>query len=152
MKLKIKKAIKSLISEVAPKGRCWMSQKLSGGKWVGWVKVKVLVSRWCLTLCDPMDCSPPGSSIHGIFQAKILQWVAILYFRGCSQPRINWACCIAGRFFTVLITREAQMDWVIKKKKKWALNLSLGHREFVGRYSGCILGHNPSLHIRNRTV
>ena len=40
-----------------------------------------------LTLCDPIDCSPPGSSIHGIFQAKILAWVVISYFRGSSQPR-----------------------------------------------------------------
>ena len=39
---------------------------------------KVNVSRSCPTLCDPMDCSLPGSSIHGIFQARILEWVAIL--------------------------------------------------------------------------
>ena len=41
----------------------------------------------CLTLCDPMDCSPPGSSVHEIFQARILQWVAISYSRGSSWPR-----------------------------------------------------------------
>ena len=40
-----------------------------------------------LTLCDLMDCSPPGSSVHGIFQAQILEWVAISYSRGCSPPR-----------------------------------------------------------------
>ena len=49
----------------------------------------------CLTLCDPMDCSPPGSSAHGIFQARILEWVAIFFFRGSSQPRnqtcISWS-------------------------------------------------------------
>ena len=39
-----------------------------------------------LPLCDPMDCNPPGSSVHGIFQAKILEWIAISYFRGSSQP------------------------------------------------------------------
>ena len=38
-------------------------------------------------LCDPMDCSPPGSSVHGILQARILQWVAIPSSRGTSQPR-----------------------------------------------------------------
>ena len=43
-------------------------------------KVKVLVTRLCLTLCDTMDCSPPGSSVHGILQAKILEWVAIPIF------------------------------------------------------------------------
>ena len=42
-----------------------------------WVKVKVLVTQLCLTLCDPMGCSPPGCSLHGIFQARILEWVAI---------------------------------------------------------------------------
>ena len=41
------------------------------------MKVKVLAAQWCLTLWDPMDCSPPGSSVHGILQARILEWVAI---------------------------------------------------------------------------
>ena len=44
------------------------------------LNVKVLVTQLCLTLCDPMHCSPPGSSIHGIFQARILEWVAISFF------------------------------------------------------------------------
>ena len=39
------------------------------------------------TLCNPMDCGPPGSSVHGILQSEILEWVAISYFRGSSQPR-----------------------------------------------------------------
>ena len=43
------------------------------------------------TLCDPMDCSPPGSSVHGTFQARILEWVAICASRGSSQPR-DWTC------------------------------------------------------------
>ena len=41
---------------------------------------KCSVAKLCLTLCDPMDCSPPGSSVHGIFQARILEWVSISYF------------------------------------------------------------------------
>ena len=41
----------------------------------------------CLTLCDPMHCSPPGSSVHGIFPARILEWVATSFSRGSSQPR-----------------------------------------------------------------
>ena len=45
------------------------------------------VAQSCPTLCGPMDCSPPGSSVHGIFQARILDWVAIPYFRGSSWPR-----------------------------------------------------------------
>ena len=50
------------------------------------MKVKVLVAQSCLTLCDPMDCSPPGSSVHGIFQARILKWIAIPFSKGSSQP------------------------------------------------------------------
>ena len=47
----------------------------------------VLIAQMCLTLCDPMDRNPPGSSVHGILQARILEWVAILFSRGSSRPR-----------------------------------------------------------------
>ena len=50
-------------------------------------KVKVLVAQLSLTFCDPMDCSPPGSSARGILQAKILEWVAIPFSRRSSPPR-----------------------------------------------------------------
>ena len=46
-----------------------------------------LVTQLCPTLCDPMGCSPPGSSVHGIFQARILEWVVTPHSRGSSQPR-----------------------------------------------------------------
>ena len=46
-----------------------------------------LVAKLCLTLCYPTDCSPPGSYVHGISQARILEWVAISYSKGSSQPR-----------------------------------------------------------------
>ena len=60
-----------------------------------------LVTQSCLTLCDPMDCSRPGSSVYGIYQARILEWVAISFSRESSQPR-DWTLvsCIAGGFFT----------------------------------------------------
>ena len=52
-------------------------------------------------LCDSMDCSPLGSSVHGIFQARILEWVAMPSSRGSSPPRDRTSIsCIAGRFFT----------------------------------------------------
>ena len=59
------------------------------------------------TLCNPMDCSLPGSSVHEIFQARILEWVAIPFSRGSSQPR-DWTqvSCITGEFFTTWATRE----------------------------------------------
>jgi len=66
------------------------------------VKVKVLVTQSCLTLYNPMDCSPPGSSVHGILQARILEWVAIPFSRGSSQPRDRTQVShTAGRFFTI---------------------------------------------------
>ena len=59
------------------------------------------VAQSCLTLCNPMDCSPPGSSVHGIFQARILEWVDISSSRGSSQFRDPIrVSCIAGVFFT----------------------------------------------------
>ena len=65
------------------------------------VKMKVLVAQLFLTLCNPMDCSPPGSSVHGILQARTLEWVAIPFSRGSSQPRDQTHfSCIAGRIFT----------------------------------------------------
>ena len=48
------------------------------------LEVLVLGTQSCLTLCDPMDCSPPGSCVHGIPQARMLEWVAISYSRGSS--------------------------------------------------------------------
>ena len=72
-----------------------VSSQLSIGFWIHWwslsryiisLKVKVLVTQ-CPTLCDPMDCSPPGSSAHPIFQARTLEWVAIPISRGSSWSR-----------------------------------------------------------------
>ena len=66
----------------------------------------MLVSQSSPTLCDPRDCSPPGSSVHGILQARILEWVS--FSRGSSRPRDRtWVSCTAGRFFTIWATREA---------------------------------------------
>ena len=65
------------------------------------------VAQSCPTLCDPMDCSLQGSSVHGIFQARVLEWVAISFSRGSSWPRDQTLVShIAGRRFTVWATRE----------------------------------------------
>ena len=67
-----------------------------------WVHAKLLQS--CPTLCDPMDCTPPGSSVHRMLQVRILEWVAMPSSRGSSWPKdqtcISFNSCIAGRFFT----------------------------------------------------
>ena len=72
------------------------------------LKVKVLVSQSCPTLCDPMGCSLPGSSVHGILQVRILEWVAILFSKGSFQLRDGTqVSCTAGRFLTIGAAREA---------------------------------------------
>ena len=66
------------------------------------MKMKVLVTQLCPALCDPMDCSLPASSVHGILQAQMLEWVAIPFSREFSQPRDgSQVFCIAGRFLTI---------------------------------------------------
>ena len=61
-----------------------------------------------LTLCDPMDCSPPDSSVYGILQARILEWVAISFSRGSSWPRDQTrVSCVS--FFACTASREAQL-------------------------------------------
>ena len=65
------------------------------------------VAQLCPTVWDPMDCSLPGFSIHGIFQARILEWIAIFFSWESSQPRDQRRVSrIAGRLFTVRATRE----------------------------------------------
>ena len=68
-----------------------------------------LVAKSCLTPGDPMDWGLPGSSVHGILQAGILEWVAFLFSKGSSQLR-DWTrvSCLTGRFFTYWAIREAQ--------------------------------------------
>ena len=72
------------------------------------VYVCVWVAQSCPTLCNPMNCSPPGFSIHGILQARILKWGAIPFSRVSSRPRawtqVSW---VAGRFLTIWATTEA---------------------------------------------
>ena len=69
-----------------------------------------LIAQSCLTLCDPVDCSPPASSVHGISQARILEWIAISFSRESFQPRdqtrLSCVFCIAGGFFTLSVIRE----------------------------------------------
>ena len=69
------------------------------------LNVRVSVAQSCPTLCDPMDCSPPGFSVHGILQARTLEWVAMPFSRGSSWPTDwTWVSPFVGRFFTVWTT------------------------------------------------
>ena len=81
-----------------PSSRAWNRHLLGLLGLVPRVKVTILVTQSCPTLCDPMDCSPPGSSVHGILQARLLEWVAKSFSRGSSWLRDQaWVSCIASR-------------------------------------------------------
>ena len=74
-----------------------------------WKVKECEVIQLCLTLCDPMDCSLSGSSVYGILQARILEWVVITFSRGSSQPRDRtWVSRIAGRHFTLMASKMAE--------------------------------------------
>ena len=69
-----------------------------------------LVTKSRPTLCDPMDCIPPGSSVHGILQARTLDWVAVFFSRGSPQPRdLTCISFIAGGFFTIEPLRKPKL-------------------------------------------
>ena len=88
------------------------------------MKMKVFVTQSCPALCDPIVWSQPGSSAHGIFQARILEWVAISFSRGSSQTRDqSWVSCIADRLFPIWATREA-LNPIGKQCKAQALESS----------------------------
>ena len=69
------------------------------------------VAQSCLTLCNPMDCSPPGSSVHGILQARVLEWVAVSFSRGSSQPsdQTRVSCSAVGVFTTEPLGRPSPL-------------------------------------------
>ena len=75
------------------------------------------VAQSCLTLCDPVVCSLPGSSVHGIFQARILEWVAISFSRGSSRARNRTrVSCIAGAIYTAFLPQsKLEKRNVVKK-------------------------------------
>ena len=98
-----------------------------------------LVAKLWPTLCNPKNCSPSGSSIHGISQARILEWVAISFSKGSSQPRGRTrVSCIAGRFLTGWSSTDAWdqlmplLKWIIFQLLP-LLNLCPSHpyREFL---------------------
>ena len=79
-------------------------------RWSRWSETEVTQS--CLTLCDPMNCSLPGSSVHGVFQARGLEWGAISFSRRSFWPRDQTRVSrIVGRCFAVWATREVKMRW-----------------------------------------
>ena len=81
-------------------GECnsWVCQSVPRRDYsLNWLMLLSLVARSCLTLCDPMDCNPPGSSVHGILQARTLEWVAISSSKWYSWPRDRTCLFYIGR-------------------------------------------------------
>ena len=73
----------------------------------GFETYKWLVAQSCPTLCSPLDCGLPGSSVHRILQTRTLEWTAITFSSGSSRPRDRTQIsCIAGKFFTIWATRK----------------------------------------------
>ena len=85
--------------------------------------------RSCLTLCDPMDCSPPGASLHGILQARILEWVAISCSRGSSLPRnrtcLSCICCIGRWILYHWASWEVPAGTILITKWYWLLSIEI---------------------------
>ena len=80
-------------------------------------KSKSEIAQSCPTVCDHIDCSLPGSSMHGVFQASVLEWAATSFSRGSSQPRGRTRVSrIVGRRFTIWATTEAPSLWKILNK------------------------------------
>ena len=96
------------------------------------VRTCMLSRQSCPTPCNPMDCTLPGSSVRGILQARILEWVSISFSKGFSQPRDGTEIsCIAGRFFTDWARREAPVLLWIQRFILLILN-GQGSRQSLG--------------------
>ena len=85
----------------------WGRKESDMTEWLNWTE-----SQFSLTLHNPTVCSPPGSSVHWILQARMPEWVAIPLCRGSSQPKVwTWVSCIADGFSTIWATREVHVEW-----------------------------------------
>ena len=117
-----------------------------------------MCAQSCPTLCDSMDCSPPGSSAHGIFLARILEWVAISSSRGSPRPR-NRNCvfcdsCIAGRFFTsespgksryylYVVSNTKWYKWTYSQSRNWLTDLEIKLKVAAKSLQSCRTLCNP---------
>ena len=96
-------------------------------------------SQSCPTLCNPVNCSLPGFSIHGIFQAKVLKWVAISFSSGSSQPRDRTQVShIVGRHFTIWATREVLPNHVLKVYRQNSVLLQTCNFLMWFKFSNCV--------------
>ena len=102
----------------------------------------MLVAQLCLTLCDPLDCSPLGLSVHGILQARILEWVAIPLFRGFSWPR-EQTCSPALQADSYHLTYQGSQG-----SAYFSLNIiNILAMHFLG-FPGCVCGKESACQCR----
>ena len=110
----------------------------------------MLVAQSCQTLCDPMDYSLPGSSVHGIHMARILEWVTIPFSRASSGPRGRIrVSCTADRFFTTWATRKTPKRPEVVPNISWFQSDFGGDMlisSFLQPFTG-ELSHNASCHL-----
>ena len=115
--------------------------------WGSIVSVSAESLQSCRTFCSPLKCSPPRSSVHGILQARILEWVAISFSQGSSRPR-DWTQIphFAGRRFNLWATREA-----LPNTDTWFLPLPLLTEKLgnVRALVGAVAGQCQSVHSRH---
>ena len=111
---------------------------------IHYVCVCGLVAQSCPTLCDPLDCSLPGSSVHGILQARILEWVTISFSRASSLSRDQtWVFYMTGRFSTFWATREALttegsiLNSAVICQYYLREDLYKGKKMFLKKHTGC---------------
>ena len=134
-----------LISQVFMSGNCHSDLSYNSSPHRGF-SLCVLVTQSCMTLCNHMDCSPPGSSIYGILQVRIVEWVAIPFSRGSSwSSDRTWVSCIVGWFFTIWATRETGFPWSVHVLIQYILHfthISLSLSEIISficlRYYLCL--------------
>ena len=129
---------------------CWCSCYYNQCVWV-------LVTQWCLSLCNTMDYSSPGSSVHGIFQERILEWVDIPFTRRSFWPRDQtWVSCMAGRFHTVWATQEAHYfqlpsSVITWEKQHIKLGLAMSYLEGISLLAfSCHFPNGGFIKTRNR--
>ena len=119
-----------------------------------YIVIVLLVAQSCPTLWDPLDCNPPGSSVHGVLQARTLEWVAISSSRGPSQPRgqtqVSYS---ADRVFTIWSTREAPVHFaeIVNQSKLLRSNLGGKYNQVLGMW-GVFLGKEYNSHTLKFTL
>ena len=107
--------------------------------WMKWSGVKWSeVAQLCLTLCDPVDCSLPGSSVHGILQARILEWVATSFSRGSSRHRYRTqVSCIGGTHFNFWATQRKYPMNTPHENAPWKFPMNQYTEPWLGTLEHC---------------